>query len=236
MSPDSSNRPAADADAATDTVSRTRTGRDGGGAGVTAAAVIVALLVGMIGIFDVAADAALQIGQSAPDFTALDSRGNSVQLHAYRGKTVVLEWTNADCPYTRKHYTSGNMQGVQGLAQQNGVAWLTVISSAPGKQGYVNGAAADALTQSRKAVPTAVLLDPSGAVARLYAAKTTPHLFVIDKNGALQYMGGMDSIATTDEADIPRAQPYLKEAMLSVVQGNPVPHPVTKPYGCSIKY
>jgi hypothetical protein len=234
MSPDSSNRPAADA--ATDTVARTRTGRDGGGAGVTAAAVIVALLVGMIGIFDVAADAALQIGQSAPDFTALDSRGNSVQLHAYRGKTVVLEWTNADCPYTRKHYTSGNMQGVQGLAQQNGVVWLTVISSAPGKQGYVNGAAADALTQSRKAVPTAVLLDPSGAVARLYSAKTTPHLFVIDKNGALQYMGGMDSIATTDEADIPRAQPYLKEAMLAVVEGNPVPHPVTKPYGCSIKY
>jgi hypothetical protein len=234
MSPDRSTRPATDA--AADTMSRTRTGRDGGGAGVTAAAVIIALLVGMIGIFDVAADAALQIGQSAPDFTALDSRGNSVQLHAYRGNTVVLEWTNADCPYTRKHYTSGNMQGVQGLAQQNGVVWLTVISSAPGKQGYVNGVAADALTQSRKAVPTAVLLDPSGAVARLYAAKTTPHLFVIDKNGALQYMGGMDSIATTDEADIPRAQPYLKEAMLAVVQGNPVPHPVTKPYGCSIKY
>jgi alkyl hydroperoxide reductase subunit AhpC len=234
MSPDSSNDPATDV--AADSASRTRTGRDGGGAGITAAAVIVALLVGMLGIFDVAASAAPQIGQTAPDFTALDSHGNSVQLHAYQGKTVVLEWTNADCPYTRKHYTSGNMQSVQGLAQQNGVVWLTVISSAPGKQGFVNGPAANALTQSRKAVPTAVLLDPSGAVARLYAAKTTPHLFVIDKNGALQYMGGMDSIATTDEADIPRAQPYLKEAMLAVVQGNPVPHPVTKPYGCSIKY
>jgi hypothetical protein len=113
---------------------------------------------------------------------------------------------------------------------------VKVISSAPGKQGYVNGPAADALTQSRKAVPAAVLLDPSGAVARLYAAKTTPHLFVIDKNGALQYMGGMDSIATTDAADIARAEPYLKEAMLAVVQGNPVPRAVTKPYGCSIKY
>jgi hypothetical protein len=234
MSPDSSNGPATDV--ATDTALRTRSGRDGGGAGITAVAVIVALVVGMIGIFDSAAGAAPQIGQPAPDFTAVDSQGNPVQLHGFRGKTVVLEWTNAECPYTRKHYSSGNMQGVQGLAQQNGVVWLTVISSAPGKQGYVNGPAADALTQSRKAVPAAVLLDPSGAVARLYAAKTTPHLFVIDKTGTLQYMGGMDSIATSDEADILRAEPYLKEAMLAVVQGNSVPHPVTKPYGCSIKY
>jgi peroxiredoxin len=214
----------------------TKSGRDSGGAGITAAAIIVALVVGMIGIFDVAASAAPQIGQPAPDFTASDSQGNPVQLLAYRGKTVVLEWTNADCPYTRKHYNSGNMQSMQGLAQQNGVVWLTVISSAPGKQGYVNGPGADALTQSRKALPAAVLLDPQGAVARLYAAKTTPHLFVIDKNGTLQYMGGMDSIATADEADIPRAEPYLKEAMLAVIQGHPVPHAVTRPYGCSIKY
>src|SRR5258708_28847479 len=211
-------------------------GREGGGAGIMAAAVIVVLVLGMVGIFDSAAGAAPQIGQPAPDFTSLDSQGKPVQLHAYRGKTIVLEWTNADCPYTRKHYNSGNMQGMQSLAQQNGVVWLTVISSAPGKQGYVNGPAADALTQSRKAVPAAVLLDPQGAVARLYAAKTTPHLFVIDKNGTLQYMGGMDSIATADEADIPRAEPYLKEAMLAVVQGNTVAHPVTRPYGCSIKY
>ncbi|HMH89019.1 MAG TPA: redoxin domain-containing protein [Steroidobacteraceae bacterium] len=216
--------------------SKGKTGRDGGGAGITAVAVIVALVVGMIGIFDVAAGAAPQIGQPAPDFTTMDSRGNPVQLQSYRGKTVVLEWTNADCPYTHKHYSSGNMQSVQGLAQQNGVVWLTVISSAPGKQGYVNGPAADALTQSRKAVPAAVLLDPQGAVARLYAAKTTPHLFVIDKNGTLQYMGGMDSLATVDEADIARAEPYLKEAMLAVVQGKSVAHAVTKPYGCSIKY
>jgi hypothetical protein len=235
MSPDSSNRPAARGPAAR-TSFRTRPGRDGGGAGITAAAVIVALVLGMIGIFNVAAGAAPQIGQPAPDFDAVDSQGNSIQLRSYRGKTIVLEWTNADCPYTRKHYNSGNMQSMQVLAQQNGVVWLTVISSAPGKQGYVNGPAADALTQSRKAAPTAVLLDPSGAVARLYAAKTTPHLFVIDKNGALQYMGGIDSIATSDEADISRAEPYLMEAMLAVVQGNPVPHAVTKPYGCSIKY
>jgi peroxiredoxin len=180
--------------------------------------------------------ATLQIGQPAPDFTATDSKGAAVSLKEYRGKTVVLEWTNADCPYTRKHYGSGNMQSVQALAQKNGLVWLTVISSAPGKQGYVNGPAADALTQSRGAAPTAVVLDPTGALGRLYNAKTTPHMFVIDKAGALQYMGGIDSIATADVADIAHAEPYLKEAMLAVAQGNPVPYAVTKPYGCSIKY
>ena len=183
-----------------------------------------------------AAGQPLQIGQPAPEFTATDSKGHPLTLSEYRGKTVVLEWTNADCPYTRKHYTSGNMQSIQALAQKNGVVWLTVISSAPGKQGYVNGPAADALTQSRGAVPTAVLLDPSGTVGRLYGAKTTPHMFVIDKNGALQYMGGIDSIATADVSDIARAEPYLKEAMLAVVQGKPVAHAVTRPYGCSVKY
>jgi hypothetical protein len=162
--------------------------------------------------------------------------GAAVSLQQYRGKTVVLEWTNADCPYTRKHYRSGNMQSVQALAQLNGLIWLSVISSAPGKQGYVNGPAADALTRSRGAVPTAVLLDPSGNLGRLYNARTTPHMFVIDQSGALQYMGGIDSIATADAGDIVHAEPYLKEAMLAIAQGNPAPHAVTKPYGCAIKY
>jgi AhpC/TSA family len=198
--------------------------------------VIAALFTGPIGAPAIAANATLQIGQPAPEFTATDSKGRALSLSQYRGKTVVLEWTNADCPYTHKHYASGNMQGVQALAQKSGVVWLTVISSAPGKQGYVNGPAADALTQSRGALPAAVLLDPSGTVGRLYGAKTTPHMFVIDKNGALQYMGGIDSIATADATDIPHAEPYLKDAMLAVAQGIPVAHAVTKPYGCSIKY
>jgi hypothetical protein len=177
-----------------------------------------------------------QIGQSAPDFTVKDSKGIDRHLSDFRGKTVVLEWTNADCPYTRKHYASGTMQSAQTLAQKNGVVWLSVISSAPGQQGYVTGSGADALTQSRGAAPTAVLLDPSGSVGRLYHAKTTPHMFVVDKDGKLQYMGGIDSIATADAADIPKAEPYLKEAMLAVAGNQPVAHPVTKPYGCSIKY
>jgi hypothetical protein len=209
---------------------------DRGGHGMAAAAAIIVALVGMVGILDTAASPALQIGQPAPDFTTQDSKGTQVQLSQYHGKTVVLEWTNADCPFTRKHYDSGNMQSVQSLAQRDGVIWLSIVSSAPGKQGYVNGPAADVLTQSRKAAPTAVLLDPSGTVGRLYGAKTTPHMFVIDKSGALQYMGGMDSLATTDAGDIAKAEPYLKEAMVAVEQGKAPLHALTKPYGCSIKY
>lgn len=176
------------------------------------------------------------VGKSAPNFAAVDSQGRMRNLTEFQGKVVVLEWTNADCPYTRKHYSTGNMQSLQALAQKNGVIWLSVISSAPGKQGYVTGPQADDLTRTRGAAPTAVLLDPSGTIGRLYQAKTTPHLFVVDKSGTLQYMGGIDSIATADVSDITHAEPYLKEAFLAVVEGKPVPHPVTVPYGCSIKY
>jgi peroxiredoxin len=177
-----------------------------------------------------------QVGQPAPDFSTLDSQGNVRHLADYRGKVVVLEWTNADCPYTRKHYESGNMQSLQSLAHDRGVVWLTVISSAPGTQGYVDGRHADELTRTRKAAPAAVLLDPSGSVGRLYRAKTTPHMYVIDAKGELRYMGGIDSIATTEVSDIAKAEPYLKEAMLAVVDGQPVAHAVTRPYGCGIKY
>lgn len=183
-----------------------------------------------------AAGEELTVGAAAPDFSATDSRGRTRRLAEFRGKTVVLEWTNADCPYTRKHYTSGNMQSLQALANEHGVIWLSIISSAPGKQGYVDGAQADALTRSRHALPSAVLLDPSGTVGRLYHAKTTPHMFVIDAQGDLRYMGGIDSIATADTADIAKAEPYLKEALLAVVDDKPVAHPVTRPYGCSVKY
>lgn len=195
---------------------------------------LAALFMSMVGT--AAAGADLKIGQPAPDFTATDSKGTPVTLSGLRGNIVVLEWTNADCPYTRKHYASGNMQGIQTLARKNGVVWLSVISSAPGKQGYVNGPAADALTASRGAAPSAVLLDPKGTLGRLYGAKTTPHMFVIDKDGALRYMGGIDSIATADAGDIAKAEPYLKEAMLAVAQGSPVARAVTQPYGCAVKY
>ncbi len=199
------------------------------------AAAVFLLGVGLAGAATPGADA-LQIGQPAPDFSAVDSHGQMRHLADYRGKVVVLEWTNADCPFTRKHYTSGNMQSLQSLAREHGVVWLSVISSAPGTQGYVDGPRADELTRTRNAVPASVLLDSSGTVGRLYHAKTTPHMYVIDAKGELRYMGGIDSIATTDGADIPKAEPYLKEAMLAVVADQPVAHPVTRPYGCSIKY
>jgi peroxiredoxin len=176
------------------------------------------------------------VGQGAPQFSAVDSNGYTHRIGDFAGKIVVLEWTNADCPYTRKQYSSDNMQSLQRLARQNDVVWLSVISSAPGKQGYVDGAGANALTRSRGAEPTAVLLDPSGSVGRLYHARTTPEMFVIDKNGVLQYMGGIDSIVSADPSDIAKAEPYFKEAMLAVVAGTPVSHPVTRPYGCSVKY
>ena len=179
---------------------------------------------------------AAKVGEAAPEFTASASNGKTYRLSDYRGKYVVLEWHNNGCPYVGKHYNSGNMQRLQKQWTSRGVVWFTILSSAPGKQGYVTGPGADDLTRTRGASPTAVLLDSAGTVGRLYHAKTTPHLFVIDRNGELQYMGGIDSIASVDVSDIGTAEPYLKEAMVAVVQGQSVAHPVTRPYGCSVKY
>jgi len=181
------------------------------------------------------AQAVPKVGEPAPAFSATDSNGKTVQLSDYRGKFVVLEWSNAECPFVKKHY-SGNMQSLQKEETAKGVAWLTVISSAPGKQGNVDGAQANRLTKERGAAPTAVLLDPSGKIGHAYDAKTTPHLFVVDPKGTLVYMGGIDSIASADAEDIPAAKPYVKLALAEAMAGKPVTEAVTKPYGCSIKY
>lgn len=186
--------------------------------------------------FTACTQAAPEVGKPAPDFSAADSRGQSHKLADYRGKTVVLEWTNHDCPYVRKHYGSGNMQALQKEATGQGVVWLSVISSAAGKQGNVGGAEADQLTRDRKAAPSAVLLDPSGSVGRLYGAKTTPHMYVIDAKGTLVYMGGIDDRATTDPADVPGAKNYVRAALADLKAGRPVAEAVTRPYGCSVKY
>jgi peroxiredoxin len=180
--------------------------------------------------------AAPEAGRPAPGFSATDSRGQTHSLVDYRGKTVVLEWTNHDCPYVQKHYDSGNMQALQREAAAQGAIWLSVISSAPGKQGHIGSAQADQLTRDRKAAPSAVLLDSAGAVGRLYGAKTTPHLYVIDAKGTLVYMGGIDDRATTDTADIPGAKNYVRAALASMKAGRPVAEAVTRPYGCSVKY
>ncbi|MCG6964962.1 MAG: redoxin domain-containing protein [Chromatiaceae bacterium] len=182
------------------------------------------------------AGAALRIGEPAPGFTGIDTRGNSHALSDYRGKPVILEWTNHDCPYVRKHYNSGNMQQQQRAATDQGAVWLSIISSAPGKQGHVTPAQADTLTVERNAAPSAVILDENGEIGRLYGAKTTPHMYIIDADGKLAYMGGIDSIASSNPADIEKAIQYVPAALARVMNGEPVASSVTRPYGCSVKY
>lgn len=182
------------------------------------------------------AQAALKVGQPAPDFTGIDTRGQELSLSDYRGKHVVLEWTNHDCPYVRKHYGAGNMQAQQRAATERGVVWLSIISSAPGKQGHVDAAQADQLTQQRDAAPSAVILDDSGAIGRLYGAKTTPHMYIVDPDGTLVYMGGIDSITSADPRDIEQATQYVSAALDEALAGQPVSQAVTRPYGCSVKY
>jgi hypothetical protein len=153
-----------------------------------------------------------------------------------RDKVVVLEWTNDGCPFVGKWYRSGAMQQLQHDATGRGAVWLTVISSAPGEQGYADGPRANALTQSRNATPTHVLLDPNGTVGHRYGAETTPHIFVITATGALAYMGGADSIASTRVEDLQRAEPYAREAIFALLESRPVQHAVTRPYGCTVKF
>ena len=180
--------------------------------------------------------AAVRVGEPAPEFRGVDTRGTTHRLADYRGKTVVLEWTNHDCPFVRKHYSAGNMQAQQREATALDVVWLSVISSAPGKQGHVSAARADELTRSRNAAPTAVILDPAGKIGRAYGARTTPHMYIIDPSGKLIYMGGIDSITSANPADIPRATQHVRVALRELAAGKPVSTPVTKPYGCSVKY
>lgn len=176
------------------------------------------------------------VGKLAPQFTATDSNGKSHSLADFKGKTVVLEWTNDGCPYVKKHYGSGNMQNLQHEVKAAGGVWLSIISSAPGKQGYVQGAAANELTTSRNAAPTAVLLDPAGAIGRAYEAQTTPHMFVIDPTGTLRYMGAIDDQPSTDVTTIATARNYVREAFKAVSTGGKVAETATDPYGCSVKY
>jgi peroxiredoxin len=196
---------------------------------------ISALLVG-VAAFAVPTLASAQEGKAAPDFTAVDSNGKSHQLSSFKGKTVVLEWTNDGCPYVQKHYGAGNMQALQKAANDAGVVWLSVISSAPGTQGHATGAAANKLTTDRKALPTAVLLDPTGKVGKLYDAKTTPHMYVINPEGKLVYAGAVDDKPTANQADIKGARNYVTEALTAVAAGKGPAVTTTRAYGCSVKY
>lgn len=184
-----------------------------------------------------AARAAVAIGQPAPDFTLTDLNGVAHSLSDYRGKIVVLEWNNPDCPIVHKHYDSGNMPRLQKAATAQGVVWLTINSSAPGKQGSEYSAdEIKAWLKERGASPTDYFRDPDGAVGHLYEAKTTPHMFIITPAGILVYDGAIDSIPSADQADIPRAENYVSEALAEVEAGRPVTKATSRPYGCAVKY
>jgi peroxiredoxin len=180
--------------------------------------------------------AAPKVGAPAPVFTSTATTGQNVSLADQKGKVVVLEWTNHDCPYVRKHYDTGNMQQIQKDATGQGIVWWTIISSVPGTQGHVSPAKADDLTKSRNAVPAAVLLDQTGAVGKMYGATNTPHMYVIDKAGTLVYMGAIDDRPTSRRSDVQGAQNYVRAALESVAAGQPVKTPVTRAYGCTVKY
>lgn len=177
-----------------------------------------------------------KVGETAPAFNTAATNGRSVGLADQRGKIVILEWTNHDCPYVRKHYESGNMQTLQKEITAQGVVWLTLISSSPGTQGYVSPKEADELTASRKANPTAVLLDPTGAVGKAYGATNTPHMYIVDKAGLLVYAGAIDDRPTTRRADVQGAHNYVRAALEDMAAGRAVQTPVTRAYGCTVKY
>lgn len=183
-----------------------------------------------------AAQAVATIDQAAPAFTGKGADGRTISLGDYKGKTVVLEWTNHDCPFVKKHYDSGNIPQLQKDAAAKGVVWLQVISSAPGEQGQVDGPTAIKINGYRNSKPAGIVLDADGTIGKLYGAKTTPHLFIINPEGKVVYKGGIDSIPSTNPADIAKADNYVSSALAALAAGKKVAHPSTQPYGCSVKY
>ena len=176
-------------------------------------------------------------GKPAPAFEAKTAGGKTVKLADYKGKIVVLEWVNEGCPFVHKHYDSGNMQALQKKYTARGVVWLSVASSAPGKQGYwADGAPALAFKKERAAHMSEILLDPAGTLGQAYGAKNTPHMFVIDAKGRLTYQGAIDSIASTDTKDIAKATNWVAQALDELLAGKPVSVGRTRPYGCGVKY
>jgi len=196
-----------------------------------------ALALGLVaGLSPFVALAEPALDQPAPAFSAQGADGKTIKLQTLRGKTVVLEWTNHDCPFVKKHYESGNIPQLQKEAAAQGIVWLQVISSAPGKQGHVDGATALKLNAERGAAPAGTVLDPDGSIGKLYGAQTSPHIFIINADGLLVYKGGIDSIPSAKTEDIAKAENYVRTSLAAIASGKKVANPNTKPYGCSIKY
>jgi peroxiredoxin len=184
----------------------------------------------------VLAQAAAKVGAPAPAFQAVDADGKTRSLSEFAGKTVILEWTNHDCPYVRKHYNSATMQTLQKDMAKEGIVWLSVISSPVGEQGHVDGPQAKELSVKRDAAPAGILLDPNSKVARAYGATTTPHMYIVDPKGTLAYMGAIDDKPSASAASLNGAKSYVRQAVAEMKAGKPVSEASTKSYGCAVKY
>ncbi len=183
-----------------------------------------------------AASAAPALDAAAPDFSGKTASGETISLEQFKGKNVVLEWTNDGCPFVKKHYESGNMQKTQAAANESGAVWITVFSSAAGQQGHADAARATSLKEGWKSSADFLLLDEDGVVGAAYGAKTTPQMALIDKDGVLRYAGAIDDKPSADKKTIDGATNYLLAALGSVNAGEPVAVKETRPYGCSVKY
>lgn len=197
----------------------------------------IVLLMAFIAIFSINAFAqSAKLNEQAPDFTLTDSKGKSHKLSDFKNKTVVLEWINFDCPFVVKHYASNNMQKLQKEYTDKGVVWLSICSSTEGKQGHFDNAEINKRITDQKAKMTAYLIDEDGTVGKMYGAKVTPHMYIIDKSGKLVYQGAIDDIKSTDQEDIKKAKNYVKAGLDEVLSGKSVSDKTTTPYGCSVKY
>ncbi len=196
---------------------------------------LLTALTSLIGTAVFAADAP-PVGSSAPDFSLTDAKGKTHSLSQYKGKYVVLEWFNPECPFVKKHYGSGNMQNLQKEFTDKGVVWLTIDSNAPGTEGNLTPEEAQKIATSWKTYETALLLDPEGNAGRAYGAKNTPNMVIINPEGKIIYRGAIDSKATPNPSDIPSSTNYVKAALDQSLTGKSVSTPETKPYGCSVKY
>jgi peroxiredoxin len=195
-----------------------------------------AVALGATFLMNTQASAAPAVGQPAPDFVAVDTAGKQHRLSDFAGKYVVLEWTNPNCPFVRKHYGSGNMPATQKAATDKGVVWLAINSTERASSDYLKPPALEAWMQEQAGAPTAVLMDEDGVIGRAYGARTTPHIFIVDPQGTLVYAGGIDSVASARAEDIKTATNYVNQALGEAYGGKAISAAMTRPYGCSIKY
>lgn len=195
-------------------------------------------MIALLALLSSLSSFALDTGAQAPDFTlkSAGTKDGEIKLSSYKGKVIVLEWLNHGCPFVRKHYDSGNMQALQTKYTSKNVIWLSVISSAPGKQGFVTADEARKDVVKNKSAATNILLDPTGQVGQLYGAKTTPHMYIVDKNGVLAYQGAIDDKPDTEQASVKLAKNYVAEALDLILTDKKVTHATTKSYGCGVKY